>query len=223
MGQPGGRPSVGPHRVGAAAVGRLAGRGGAQESRPTALQPFSSVSIYPGVRNLGFSPDPCSLFPTWAGQQKKSRGECGHGRRLQGHAGISEDQPSIASHLCVHHALGTCLCNHTTPPVNRVLSQTPCPPPSSLSPAFGVGRGEEPAFLTVSLLSKGQGRGQQQIAESGASEGCCCWCCQASSVVSNSVRPLRRQPTWLPCPWDSPGKNTGVGFRVLDGFKFCCF
>ena len=31
------------------------------------------------------------------------------------------------------------------------------------------------------------------------------------SVVSDSVRPLRRQPTRLPRPWDSPGKNTGVG------------
>ena len=27
----------------------------------------------------------------------------------------------------------------------------------------------------------------------------------------NSVRPHRRQPTRLLCPWDSPGKNTGVG------------
>ena len=26
-----------------------------------------------------------------------------------------------------------------------------------------------------------------------------------------TVRPHRRQPTRLPCPWDSPGKNTGVG------------
>ena len=29
--------------------------------------------------------------------------------------------------------------------------------------------------------------------------------------MSNSVRPHRRQPTSLPRPWDSPGKNTGVG------------
>ena len=29
--------------------------------------------------------------------------------------------------------------------------------------------------------------------------------------VSKSVRPHRRQPTRLPRPWDSPGKNTGVG------------
>ena len=25
----------------------------------------------------------------------------------------------------------------------------------------------------------------------------------------------RRQPTRLPCPWDSPGKNTGVGCHFL--------
>ena len=29
--------------------------------------------------------------------------------------------------------------------------------------------------------------------------------------MSDSVRPHRWQPTRLPCPWDSPGKNTGVG------------
>ena len=35
------------------------------------------------------------------------------------------------------------------------------------------------------------------------------------SVVSDSVRPQRRQPTRLPRPWDSPGKNTGVVFHFL--------
>ena len=33
--------------------------------------------------------------------------------------------------------------------------------------------------------------------------------------MSNSVRPHRWQPTRLPRPWDSPGKNTGVGCRFL--------
>ena len=33
--------------------------------------------------------------------------------------------------------------------------------------------------------------------------------------MSNSMRPHRRQPTRLPCPWDSPGKNTGVGCHFL--------
>ena len=36
-----------------------------------------------------------------------------------------------------------------------------------------------------------------------------------TSVVSDSVRPQRRQPTRLPRPWDSPGKNTGVGCHFL--------
>ena len=33
--------------------------------------------------------------------------------------------------------------------------------------------------------------------------------------MSDSVRPHRRQPMRLPCPWDSPGKNTGVGCHFL--------
>ena len=36
-----------------------------------------------------------------------------------------------------------------------------------------------------------------------------------SRVVSDSVRPQRRQPTRLSRPWDSPGNNTGVGFQFL--------
>ena len=38
---------------------------------------------------------------------------------------------------------------------------------------------------------------------------------QVASVVPDSVRPRRRQPTRLPRPWDSPGKNTGVGCHFL--------
>ena len=30
-----------------------------------------------------------------------------------------------------------------------------------------------------------------------------------------TLRPHRWQPTRLPCPWDSPGKNTGVGCHFL--------
>ena len=33
--------------------------------------------------------------------------------------------------------------------------------------------------------------------------------------MSDSVRPHRLQPTRLLCPWDSPGKNTGVGCHCL--------
>ena len=48
----------------------------------------------------------------------------------------------------------------------------------------------------------------------GSFSSCCC-CCQVTSVVSDSVWPHRRQPTRLPRPWESPGKNTGVGCHFL--------
>ena len=40
-------------------------------------------------------------------------------------------------------------------------------------------------------------------------------CCQVASVVSDSVQPHGLQPTMLLRPWDSPGKNTGVGCHFL--------
>src|SRR5574340_813676 len=33
--------------------------------------------------------------------------------------------------------------------------------------------------------------------------------------MSDSVQPQRQRPTRLPRPWDSPGKNTGVGCHFL--------
>ena len=33
--------------------------------------------------------------------------------------------------------------------------------------------------------------------------------------MSDSVQPDGQQPTRLPHPWDSPGKNTGVGCQFL--------
>ena len=44
---------------------------------------------------------------------------------------------------------------------------------------------------------------------------CCYCCCKVTSVVSDSVQPHRWHPTRLPRPWDSPGKNTGVGCHFL--------
>ena len=41
---------------------------------------------------------------------------------------------------------------------------------------------------------------------------CVCVCC---SVMSNSLRPHGQQPARLLCPWNSPGKNTGVGCHFL--------
>ena len=39
--------------------------------------------------------------------------------------------------------------------------------------------------------------------------------CISRSVVSDSLQPHGLQPTRLLCPWDSPGKNTGVGCHSL--------
>ena len=44
--------------------------------------------------------------------------------------------------------------------------------------------------------------------------------CVSHSVMSNSLQPYGLKATRLLCPWDSPGKNTGVGcyclFQKLD-------
>ena len=39
--------------------------------------------------------------------------------------------------------------------------------------------------------------------------------CVSLSVSSDSLRPHGLQPSRLFCPWDSPGKNTGVGCHFL--------
>ena len=44
--------------------------------------------------------------------------------------------------------------------------------------------------------------------------------CYVTSVVSDSVWPHRWRPTRLPHPWDSPGKNTGVGCHFLLWLEF---
>ena len=53
------------------------------------------------------------------------------------------------------------------------------------------------------------------VPETGFVIYCCCCCCKVASVVSDSVRPHKRQPTRLRCPWDSPVKNTGLGCHFL--------
>ena len=45
---------------------------------------------------------------------------------------------------------------------------------------------------------------------------CCCVCvCVSHQVVSHSLQPHGLQPARLLCPWNSPGKNTGVGSHSL--------
>ena len=45
-------------------------------------------------------------------------------------------------------------------------------------------------------------------------------CCQVAPVLSDSVRSHGLQPTRLLRPWDSPGKNTGVGCHFLLQFSY---
>jgi len=51
--------------------------------------------------------------------------------------------------------------------------------------------------------------------------GCESWTIKKAAAAAKSlqscatVRPHKRQPTRLPHPWDTPGKNTGVGCHFL--------
>ena len=88
----------------------------------------------------------------------------------------------------------------------KYWSELPFPSPGDL-PDPGIKSGS-PALQVDSLPSKPPWKPIQVNC-------CCCCCCCVASVVSDSVRPHRRQPTRLPHPWDSPGKKTGVGCHFL--------
>ena len=47
------------------------------------------------------------------------------------------------------------------------------------------------------------------------SPGLGCVCVLSHSAVSNSFQPCGLYPARLLCPWNFPGKNTGVGCRAL--------
>ena len=53
------------------------------------------------------------------------------------------------------------------------------------------------------------------LAEFHLTVGLCMCACWFSLVVSDSVQPYGLWPTRLLCPWDSPGKNNGVGCHAL--------
>ena len=44
---------------------------------------------------------------------------------------------------------------------------------------------------------------------------CLCMSVLSRSIMSNALRPHGLLPTRLLCPWDFPGKNTGVGCHFL--------
>ena len=59
------------------------------------------------------------------------------------------------------------------------------------------------------------GRTDDGGSESWALVNSCMPGCYITSVVSDSLRPYRLQPTRLLCPWSSPGKNTGVSCHAF--------
>ena len=71
----------------------------------------------------------------------------------------------------------------------------------------------KPLWITEIGWGEGMVKVQGRPPDHTAPETDCCCC--VTSVVSDSVRPHRRQPTSLPRPWDFPGKNTGVGCHFL--------
>ena len=60
---------------------------------------------------------------------------------------------------------------------------------------------------------------KMRMARCGHCRGCLrvqdCGSCVNCLDMSDSVQPQRGQPTRLPSPWDSPGKNTGGGCHFL--------
>ena len=48
-----------------------------------------------------------------------------------------------------------------------------------------------------------------------AMSGLYVYACSVTSVISNCLQPHGLWSTSLLCPWDFPGKNTGVGFHAL--------
>ena len=70
-----------------------------------------------------------------------------------------------------------------------------------------------PTWLPGKSCTGNQALGNKQMPQTLFST-LCCWCF-SRSVVSDSLRPHGLQPTRLLCPWDFPGKNTGVGCPFL--------
>ena len=71
--------------------------------------------------------------------------------------------------------------------------------------------------LLLSCIGEGNGNPLQCSCLENLRDGAAWWAAiyGVASVVSDSVWPHRRQPIRLLHPWDSPGKNTGVGCNFL--------
>ena len=84
-----------------------------------------------------------------------------------------------------------------------------------LSKQTGILR-QEVTSITLFGCASSQGNLSQRVT---IQQGLCCSfahvCMLSCSVMSDSLQPYGLQPTRLLCPWNSPGKNTGVGCHCL--------
>ena len=70
-------------------------------------------------------------------------------------------------------------------------------------------------MLWVLLQYIGQNKSQGKSRFKGKGNGLCVPVSWVTSVVSASLQPYGLWPARLLCPWDFPGKNTGVGCHSL--------
>ena len=68
---------------------------------------------------------------------------------------------------------------------------------------------------TAVLHAEETGRQPFNLSSLGACKHLALYVCVSCSVVFDSLRPQRLQPTRLLCPWDSLGKNTGMDCHSL--------
>ena len=109
-------------------------------------------------------------------------------------------------------------------PEDRAPNPTPAPAPQleglARSGCFKAGEESGPNLKTQ--------RTEQTSAFLGCLSRVRCWargtlhslpqpsfCCLVTSVASDPLRPHGPWPSRILCPWDSPGKNTGVGCHFL--------
>ena len=83
----------------------------------------------------------------------------------------------------------------------------------------GSGRspgGENGNPLQYSCLESPMDRGALQATVYRVAKSCLSgWVSDSCSFMSNSLWPHGLSPSRFPCPWNSPGKDTGVGFHLL--------
>ena len=75
---------------------------------------------------------------------------------------------------------------------------------------------QELELQKAELVGQNRSRWSDLVPVRGCMPGHLCACVSSvASVLSDSFQPDELQPAGLLCPWDSPGKNTGVGRHAL--------